>query len=408
MLKDAALFLAGATLWFVGRRKDARAPNEVNEPSIPRGWLVLLIVLAACAALTFALHLARMPDGDWDAWAIWNVRARFMFRGSSATLTFDPALSHADYPPLLPAIIAQGWLILGRETLLVPAIVAVAFATLTVGVLGGCVAALCGRVPGMLAAAVLLGTPHFLHVAEEQIADVPLACAVLTGLGLLAVATERGKEQSNAIAILAGVALSGASLIKNEGLLYLACALVAMTATSRRRLIVWIIFGALPGLMLLGWFKIRYAPANDLTAGLSAANVRERLLDANRHLFVLRSAVIWLVQLDKWNVFLPAALLILLASFRKRWNDSCRVLGLALVLLAGGFEVVYVLTPHDLRWHVSSSMDRLIVQMWPTLILLTALLAFTPGRSAKGQSAVVLEEVRTHQPTSPSRGSLPG
>jgi hypothetical protein len=41
------------------------------------------------------------------------------------------------------------------------------------------------------------------------------------------------------------------------------------------------------------------------------------------------------------------------------------VLGLMLV----SYYVVYVTTPFDITWHVTTSVDRLLVQLWPALVL---------------------------------------
>jgi hypothetical protein len=41
--------------------------------------------------------------------------------------------------------------------------------------------------------------------------------------------------------------------------------------------------------------------------------------------------------------------------------------GVGLMLLS--YYFVYVLTPFDIPWHISTSFDRLLVQLWPSLVL---------------------------------------
>jgi hypothetical protein len=41
------------------------------------------------------------------------------------------------------------------------------------------------------------------------------------------------------------------------------------------------------------------------------------------------------------------------------------VVGLMLL----SFYVVYVLTPYEIVWHITTSFDRLLVQLWPALVL---------------------------------------
>jgi hypothetical protein len=52
----------------------------------------------------------------------------------------------------------------------------------------------------------------------------------------------------------------------------------------------------------------------------------------------------------------------------RRWRDGafCGFLFLAMLL---GYFGVYVITANDLRWHLGTSLDRLLVQVWPLLVL---------------------------------------
>jgi hypothetical protein len=47
------------------------------------------------------------------------------------------------------------------------------------------------------------------------------------------------------------------------------------------------------------------------------------------------------------------------------------VAALGIVLL--GFHCVYVFTPMDQNWHIQSSLPRLMLQLWPSAILLVGL-----------------------------------
>jgi hypothetical protein len=40
---------------------------------------------------------------------------------------------------------------------------------------------------------------------------------------------------------------------------------------------------------------------------------------------------------------------------------------LLLGLMLGSYFAIYVISPHDLHWHLSRSFDRLLLQLWPTL-----------------------------------------
>src|SRR5579871_5924244 len=105
-----------------------RGEGEKGTP-IDRLRLTFGFVLLG-ALVVSGWNLWRHPHGDWDAWAIWNLRARFFYRGGEQwTAAFSPLLSwsHPDYPLLIPGAVARGWTYAGRETMLVPWLIACLF-----------------------------------------------------------------------------------------------------------------------------------------------------------------------------------------------------------------------------------------------------------------------------------------
>ena len=51
---------------------------------------------------------------------------------------------------------------------------------------------------------------------------------------------------------------------------------------------------------------------------------------------------------------------------------------LLLVATAVGYYAVYVLTPKDLVWHLDTSVTRLWLQLWPSLLFLLFFAAASP------------------------------
>ena len=119
----------GPSCWRAGSRSHARAAMTLNRcaavagagPLVTAAAATLLIATAATAAASFVSASAVYPHGEWDAWAQWNLRARFFARGLADGAwrdAFAPVLawSHPDYPPLVPSSIARLWIYAGRET----------------------------------------------------------------------------------------------------------------------------------------------------------------------------------------------------------------------------------------------------------------------------------------------------
>jgi hypothetical protein len=73
---------------------------------------LLLVMLLAIATFVMSGFWQTNPHGNWDAWAIWNLRARFLIHGGNvAQRAWSPALisSHPEYPLLVSGFVARCW-----------------------------------------------------------------------------------------------------------------------------------------------------------------------------------------------------------------------------------------------------------------------------------------------------------
>ena len=395
--KDAVLALAGAAV-LIMRRRIVRLSGSSASPGLSRGpeaaipvpggglprWLPSAVAVAAVLAAAFFLeHTLRYPDGGWDAWMIWNLRARFLARaGGGFRAAFSPELlfwAHQDYPLMLPGIVAQVFLLAGAEPIWLPALVAAGIAALDVLVLAAALRELRGPGWGSVGALVLLATPCFIPFAANQQSDVPEGAFLLAAAVLAALAVETGARRALA---LSGLAASFACWTKNEGALYglsLAAALLTVRwAPPRQRLRGVLLFGAgaLPVLALLGWFKLRFAHVNDLLHGASAA----RLVDPSRWGVLVIDLMRRIVYFQGWALWLIAEVAVLaLVLPRLPPRPAARAVGAALALALAGTLPIYLLQPHPLAWFFRASFDRVLIQLWPSILLATILALAAPA-----------------------------
>ena len=343
----------------------------VSDPfASPGGWLWALFGAAClvCAA-AFIEHTWRFPDGGWDAWMVWNLRARFFFRGDFRA-AFSPDmlfLAHQDYPFLLPGLVAQGFALIGREHPLVPELIAALFGALALAILSLGVARLYGSRTGLLAGLALATMPCFPIFASNQQSDVPLAVYLL--LAALLIELEAP--------VIAGFSAGLAAWTKNEGAMYAALlALALLWRTRDLRRTARFSLGALPCALLFLCFKLHTAPANDLAALSTQATVLHHALDLRRWgelaVLVLRR-IVYFQDFALWL----AAEVCLLVYLRKRRPG---VTGTALLLSCAAYVPIYVLQPHPLQWIFCTSADRLVIQLWPAAILATVS-ALAPART---------------------------
>ncbi len=400
--KDLALLLIGVALLWRARRKSAPegpasrehassaagtlAPRETGfsargsgtRQGAPRWLRVAFASASAVAAALFVEHTARFPDGGWDAWMIWNLRARFLYRAGSA---FRAAFSldlvfwaHQDYPWLVPGLVAQGFFATGSESPAIPATIAAGFAALAVSLLVVTLRELRGTAWGLLGGLVVVSTPCLIAFTANQQSDVPLGAVLLLGTSTLAFALERDDAR---LFTLAGAGASLAAWTKNEGALYALALVAALLLHGERRRVGRFLLGAAPVAALFAGFKLFVAHANDLTR--SSETALQRLTDLHRWGELGLASLRRLFYFQNWALWLPA-FLVALWLLPRPWRKSTRVLLTALGLALAALYPVFILQPHPLLWFFRTAIDRLLIQLWPTAVL-AVLLSLAPAKA---------------------------
>jgi hypothetical protein len=386
---DLALLLAAAVIAYRRRsagKKEQAAADDQAVAAHPWEWLAGLTLAAGVAVAGFAFfdYAARNPCGQWDAWSIWNLRAKFLLTGETWRNAYSPLLhrTHPDYPLLLSAFIARSWKYLGAGTpASVPITVACLFQVAVIGLLVSTTALLRSRGAGLLAGLVLVATASFLRQGPWQYADMPLSLYVLGAVALLLLASAPGPARTPALA-LAGLFAAFAAWTKNEGLLFLVVALTVLffvegfTGGWKRALAEtgWFLLGALPILSVTLYFKFALAPAADPLVAQPVAGALARLQDPGRYATIARA--FWSETLmlgDGWRHpavalgILAAVLRFRVAPGQRKWTIFT---GTTVVLVLAGYFCAYVITPASLEWHLSTSLGRLYMHLWPSVLLL--------------------------------------
>ena len=375
---DALFWIAvgGAGLRRVGAQRSPEGSVSIRD-RIVIGALALVLGVA-CGVLLFD-WIGAHPHGRWDAWAIWNLRAKFLAAPSDGWRdAFDPVLawSHPDYPLLLPLAVARGWVICGEPIVAVPIALSLAFAVATVLTVVSSLLALRGAAVAAMGLTLVV-VPQFALLGAAQMADVPLAFYAVLAAAVLA-----AHDPGNAELIVAGAAAGSAAWTKNEGMLVAALLPAAYvliraqreSATVARRAAVRLAAGMAPALALLALFEVLLAPGNDLVAGLASGGAIANWLDGARVGFVAdrmaRVAVTW----GGWPLGSPVWLLALLvlaprgSGSTRRLEPAVLAAGLLLLVQVAAFLSVYVMTPYPVAWHIDTSWPRLVAQLWPTLV----------------------------------------
>ena len=348
----------------------------------PVASLILVSALSLAATGLF-LTVDRLPHGDSDGWAIWNTHARVLHRSGSNWRAVLPYTFHADYPLLTPAAAARLWRYGGGEIPESGAFVGILLCLSAVGILGLTLREFRDTRLATLLAFVLLGTPYFLVLASDQFADLPLSFFILATIALLVLYLEHSPSESGLL-VIAGFTAGLAGWTKNEGLLFFAVTGVTLfvVALFRRSDLRYqflpFMLGALAPLLVIVLFKFSLTRPNDLIES-SNYQTLQGLLRPERHLAILKYGLGMLWSFGAWSVT-PVIPLFAFVGLRGIDRQMIRSRGwltgvIILTMMAAGYYVVYLVTPLDLQYHLRSSMDRLMAQLWPSFLLLLGLAA---------------------------------
>lgn len=370
--------IAAGLAWLVGRR--SRLATGTGKAGTPgHSWLVAfgataLGQAALVAAVTSWRAYVAEPHGGWDGWAIWNMHARFIFRGGEnwTRLLQQPpvAWTHADYPLLIPASVARGWAFVGQDGAFVSGLLSGSFGLATVGLLVAAVGRLRQPLVGIVGGLVLLGTPFFVTFASNEHADIPLGFFLLATVVLMALGQRQPEVRG--FPVLAGLCAGLAAWTKNEGLLFaLLAAGVFMAQAARRgarRASGAFILGLVVALVPVAIFKIFVAPHNDIVSAGIGGRLAQ-LVDGSRHRLILASLVRDVTRFGEWSVLPFFAMIppLVVPGGKRLGRGEWWVAGL-LALTGAGYYAVYLITPWDLAWHLDSSLVRLLLQLWPAAV----------------------------------------
>ena len=344
------------------------------RPRTPLRLSVLDGVTLAFLAL-YALYATGAAPWHWDYWSIWGLKARVFadYGGIDWRFLQSPsnAFAHPEYPLLVPLTFAYPAVIAGQWLDRWLGLIAVAF----VGSIGLVVRQLaaCDLRPA-LASCVSFAITALAASQYVGLAEVPLIAFGTAGVVLM----RRAVGGDQALWIPSAIMLGFAANAKAEGLTLVLAAAVALVVCGR-----WRDVGRLwPAAVIAAPWMIARSLAG-LSLYLTAGSPLERVA----------------AHAGEWRTLAG----LLLGAIEKPWCWIAIILALPLVLPRDRFVVTvvivqlfffigaFLLTPYDLRWHVTTAWDRLSRQLlvlaaYPSLLALAAQFSRTGSEDAQARS----------------------
>lgn len=319
------------------------------------------------------VNLSLQPVIANDARGIWLLKSKAILAGATAFSQYlqNPLYnySHTDYPITMPLLYAD--LVAPLRHFWEPAIGIFSFTCFFFILLAfyGIIRYFTRAKPVLtiIVIAVLFFTPEYTRQAWAGLSDVPLS---LTFLGTL-LAILFANIPVGLIAYLPALSIAGLSAtIKNEGQTFLLFTLVALGIVSFTKFVkekfnaqyLWFIIPVLP-VVLWKLYIAQYAITNDL---LSAPNLTDIIWRIPTMISEIAPRL-----LDGYRfgiLIVPALLLCFLPT--KSTTKTRNVIGGIVVAQALMYLLIYLITPHDLVWHISTSFSRLLLHLLPSIFLI--------------------------------------
>lgn len=329
--------------------------------------LIILLLAFILSSGAFIYYSFQHPHGFSDAWTIWNNLARYIFRSNDAGLIFDTTRYfriHYDYPAMYSMNIAGAWSVLQSDSTRTP----IAFTFLGVFAipiaLWASVSYLKGNLQGTIVATIALMTPHF-GLTVGQYSDVFLALHILlTGIFLY---SYQIKSEARFL-LLAGLMAGFAAWTKNEGLLFLAISgavsVWLVIRNHRTKHFLAFIAGVTLPLLVVIFFKTTVFHRNDLTSSPEKSLLY--LLDMPRYAQIALAYLTYSWRFSDWPIspVLVLSVYAILVRFSAEIKN-CLVIFFLLLLQHAGYFLIYLITPHDLDWHIYTSLTRLLLHTYP-------------------------------------------
>jgi len=367
--------LAAVLAWLASRYRESSL-----APPIRKGNLTWAFAIAAVLSLTalvagFYATSNASPNGDWDAFSIWNVLAKYLAGGQDTWhraigSEFNQNLfgaAHPGYPLLLSGFIASQWILGGGVNSLIPIAASLLFSLIPVCLLGGSLMRSRGLGLALLASTILAGSEIFAAQTALQYSDLAVACCFLAGLAVWASAQESG---SPGLFAACGFAAGLAPWTKNEGWPF-AIAFVALVLwRSGLEKGKWTVAASLPGIIATLGLKFLVKSNEGMFPSTLSAAV-SKIADPARwsQTIVSFGQAVWRMG-EPWAhpLLLVSAVGLVCGLAPKKARAKRAWLFVPLAAVFAADFAIFLMTTADLQWHLSTSVERLVAQLWPAAL----------------------------------------
>jgi hypothetical protein len=351
--------------------------KQNNSPADKKGIISSVILLSSLILMSAPLWILGhfYVDGGWDAWSVWNLKAKFLFLGGDHWQNILlPSMwrSSPHYPILLPLTNVWGWTFIKEAVTDVPIFTSFLFTFLTIGLLTSVLQQLTKSFWTLLVAALFFSLPYYLKNSYSQYCDILVAYYLLAAMYCLISSV---KNKAREFSFLAGTFVGILSFTKSEGMM--AALLLAVLAifyfllqkdsfTVKKNLAIFFLMGLAIGALPTIIFNVLYSPGNQTFINGLSSSLKPSSWMRLKIIFMF-----YLVQFinANWNGLLFIIVFggLLAGRFGLR-KEYLIVPIFCLVYIGTVTFYYYVNTYFEITWWLSVTADRIIYALIPSIM----------------------------------------
>jgi len=353
-------------------------PTQPKSKDKKHIFFNISIALFFTLLLPLILFLSRRHlFGEWDAWALWNMKSKFLiFGGTDWRMIFTQLHWHTqpDYPLLLPFIHTWSFCFTQETLLPIPRITAAVFAALCPVLLYGGLNQFIKKEIAFLATGLLVVNPFYMFLSTAQYADILLGFYLLSGLITI---TLSFRTNSKKITLLSGFLLGLMTFTKNEGIV-LTLLITGITflymiyeklkfKISYFSLFKYLIFGLCLTASSTIIFKLFLAPPNkDILANFS--NIDLPFLNF-KGLILIKNAFLHEFFHQRWCLVWIFLIFLFITKPTHFFKKESKIISLFFLSYFLIILYIYLTTINfDLAWRLKSTLHRILFYLLPSLI----------------------------------------
>ncbi|MEI6437471.1 MAG: hypothetical protein WCO69_01825 [Candidatus Omnitrophota bacterium] len=358
-------------LFFLAKRNTLILPftkGTVDKAEIIGIHVLLIFVIPV------VLHALIFPDGGWDAWSCWNLKARFLFLGGENWRgMMDSALwrSNISYPFLLPLENVWFWCFGAEPTTTVTLAASCRITLLMSGLLFFGLKELNGKLLSLLAPLWLLSIMFVVKLSSSQYSDLLVGTWLLSALLGFKLFTER---RAPAYLIITIISLGFMSFTKSEGLVLavitggiMKLAILFSSEQRKAALNAWkgLLAAAVLSFLPTVIFQLFMAPdSHTFINGLTSADKPASIERLTATLYFLGIEFISPKWNGFWLILFGGIILAGSKAFKRGLWVIPAIIGIYIISVIGVYTVN---TFFEILWWLSTTLNRILFALLPTL-----------------------------------------